>query len=144
MELSGETLEAIGRYVRGNLGAWMREVDLDRDIELRERTVRVEEELKAQRELMREGFAQTEKRFEQMEKRFDLMQEQMDRRFEEVGKRFELMQEQMDRRFDEVDKRFEQVDRRFEDMRSYSTRWFTVISLLLTVVGVAVTVSSFV
>ncbi len=137
MELSAETLEAIGRYVRGNLGAWMREVDLDRDIELRERTVRVEEELKAQRELMREGFAQ-------MEKRFDLMQEQMDRRFEEVGKqfeqvdkRFELMQEQMDRRFEEVDKRF-------EDMRSYSTRWFTVISLLLTVVGVAVTVSSFV
>ena len=144
MELSAETLEAIGRYVRGNLGAWMREVDLDRDIELRERTVRVEEELKAQRELMREGFAQ-------MEKRFDLMQEQMDRRFEEVGKqfeqvdkRFELMQEQMDRRFEEVDKHFEQVDRRFEDMRSYSTRWFTVISLLLTVVGVAVTVSSFV
>ena len=45
MELSAETLEAIGRYVRGNLGAWMREVDLDRDIELRERTVRVEEEL---------------------------------------------------------------------------------------------------
>ncbi len=112
MELSAETLEAIGRYVRGNLGTWMREVDLDRDIELRERTVRVEEELKAQRELMREGFAQTEKRFE-------------------------LMQEQMDRRFDEVDKRF-------EDMRSYSTRWFTVISVLLTVVGVAVTVSSFV
>ncbi len=119
MELSAETLEAIGRYVRGNLGTWMREVDLDRDIELRERTVRVEEELKAQRELMREGFAQTEKRFE-------------------------LMQEQMDRRFDEVDKRFEQVDKRFEDMRSYSTRWFTVISVLLTVVGVAVTVSSFV
>ena len=137
MELSAETLEAIGRYVRGNLGAWMREVQLDRDIELRERTVRVEEELKAQRELMREGFAQ-------MEKRFDLMQEQMDRRFDEVGtrfeqvdKRFELMQEQMDRRFD-------QVDRRFEDMRSYSTRWFTAISVLLTIVGVAVTVSSFV
>ena len=92
---------------------------MDRDIELRERTVRVEEELKAQRELMREGFAQTEKRFEQ------------------IDKRFELMQQQMDQRFDAVDKRF-------EDMRSYSTRWFTVISIMLTVVGVAVTVSSFV
>ena len=112
MELSGETLETIGRYVRGNLGTWIREINIDRDIELRERTVRVEEELKVQRELMREGFAQ-------MEKRFEFMQEQ-------------------------VDRRFEQVDRRFEDMRSYSTRWFTVISLLLTVVGVAVTVSSFV
>ena len=58
MELTGETLEAIGRYVRGNLGAWIREINLDRDIELRERTVRVEEELKAQRELMREGSVQ--------------------------------------------------------------------------------------
>ena len=110
MELTGETLEAIGRYVRGNLGTWIREINMDRDIELRERTVRVEEELKAQRELMREGFAQMEKRFE-------------------------LMQQQMDQRFDAVDKRF-------EDMRSHSTRWFTVISIMLTVVGVAVTVSS--
>ena len=94
-------------------------INMDRDIELRERTVRVEEELKAQRELMREGFAQTEKRFEQIDKRFELMQQQMDQRFDAV-------------------------DRRFEDMRSYSTRWFTVISIMLTVVGVAVTVSSFV
>ena len=137
MELSGETLEEIGRYVRGNLGTWIREISMDRDIELRERTVRVEEELKAQRELMREGFAQSEKRFEDVGKRLELMQEQMDRRFE-------LMKQQMDQRFDAVDKRFEAVGRRFEDMRSHSTRWFTVISIMLTIVGVAVTVSSFV
>ena len=130
MELTGETLEAIGRYVRGNLGIWIREINLDRDIELRERTVRVEEELKAQRELMREGFAQSQKRFE-------LMQEQIDRRFDQTDKHLELIKEQMDQRF-------EAVDKRFEDMRSYSARWFTVISIMLTVVGVAVTVSSFV
>ena len=137
MELTGETLEAIGRYVRGNLGIWIREINLDRDIELRERTVRVEEELKAQRELMREGFAQSQKRFE-------LMQEQIDRRFDQTDKHLELIKEQMGQRFEAVDKRFEAVDKRFEDMRSYSVRWFTAISIMLTVVGVAVTVSSFV
>ena len=41
------------------------------DFELRERTIRVEEELKHQRELMLEGFKQMEKRFEQVEKRFE-------------------------------------------------------------------------
>ncbi|WP_341328096.1 hypothetical protein [Methylotuvimicrobium sp. KM2] len=70
------------------------------DLELRERFVRVEEELKHQRELMLEGFKQMEKRFEQMEKRF----EQVEKRFEQVDKRFE----QVDKRFEQVDKRFEQ------------------------------------
>ncbi|WP_341328095.1 hypothetical protein [Methylotuvimicrobium sp. KM2] len=55
------------------------------ELDLRERTIRVEEELKHQRELMLEGFKQMEKRFEQMDKRF----EQVDKRFEQVDKRFE-------------------------------------------------------
>ena len=37
--------------------------------------VRVEEELKHQRELMREGFAQMDKRFEQVDKRFESVQQ---------------------------------------------------------------------
>ena len=41
------------------------------ELELRERIVRVEEELKHQRELMLEGFKQMEKRFEQIDKRFE-------------------------------------------------------------------------
>ena len=64
--------------------------------------------------------------------------------FDQTDKHLELIKEQMDQRFEAVDKRFETVDRRFEDMRSYSARWFTVISIMLTVVGVAVTVSLFV
>ncbi len=63
------------------------------ELDLRERTIRVEEELKHQRELMVEGFKQMDKRFEQMDKRF----EQVDKRFEQVEKRL-----------DQVDKRFEQ------------------------------------
>ena len=66
------------------------------ELDLRERTIRVEQELKHQRELMIKGF-------EQMEKRFELMQTEMNKRFE-----------QMEKRFEQVDKRFEQVDKRFE------------------------------
>ncbi|TAN65290.1 MAG: hypothetical protein EPN17_16900 [Methylobacter sp.] len=68
------------------------------ELDLRERTIRVEEELKHQRELMLEGFKQMEKRFEQV-----------DKRFEQVDKRFEQMQLDMNKRFEQVDKRFEQM-----------------------------------
>ena len=47
-------------------------------LQLSERIIRVEEELKAQRELMKQGFDQMEKRFEQIDKRF----EQVDKRFD--------------------------------------------------------------
>jgi hypothetical protein len=62
------------------------------ELDLRERTIRVEEELKHQRELMVEGFKQMDKRFEQMEKRF----EQVDKRFEQVDKRFEQLTSRID------------------------------------------------
>jgi len=55
------------------------------ELDLRERTIRVEEELKHQRELMLEGFKQMEKRFEQMQMRLE-----MDKRFEQVDKRFDV------------------------------------------------------
>ncbi len=56
------------------------------ELELRERIVRVEEELKHQRELMLQGFKQMEKRFEQV-----------DKRFEQIDKRFEVMTARIDR-----------------------------------------------
>lgn len=77
MELSHEQLESIGRYVRGNLSAWIGEIYTPRDIQLSERMVRLEEELKGQRELMQQGFALMEKRFEHMSK-------SMDQRFEDM------------------------------------------------------------
>jgi hypothetical protein len=55
------------------------------ELDLRERTIRVEEELKHQRELMSDGFKQMEKRFEQVDKRF----EQVDKRFEDMAKRLD-------------------------------------------------------
>ena len=65
------------------------------DLDIRERIVRTEEELKTQRDLMREILGMMEKRFEQVDKRF----EQVDKRFEQVDKRFEELREDMDKRF---------------------------------------------
>jgi chaperonin cofactor prefoldin len=90
------------------------------DLELRNRMLKVEEELKHQRELMQQGFNLMEKRFEQVDKRFESMQQAMDKRFEQMDKRFESMQQTMDKRFEQVDKRFESMqqtmDKRFEQM----------------------------
>ena len=57
------------------------------EMEIRERVIRVEEELKSQRELMREMMVQIDRRFEQVDKRF----EQVDKRFEDVSKRFSML-----------------------------------------------------
>ena len=125
MALAQGDLEEIGRYVREHIPEWMGEegrVSLIREFDLRERIVRVEEELKHQRELMEQGFALMEKRFDQIDKRFELMEkrfeqidkhfEQMDKRFEQIDKHFELM----DKRFEQTDKHFESMDRRFETL----------------------------
>ena len=95
MSLAKEDLDQIRRLIREEVQAqtapgqgWVRY-----DLELRERMVRVEEELKHQRELMEQGFRLMEKRFEQIDKRF----EQVDKRFEQVDKRFEQLTTRIDR-----------------------------------------------
>ncbi|NOR71647.1 MAG: hypothetical protein GQ532_18495 [Methylomarinum sp.] len=75
------------------------------ELELRERTTRVEEELKHQRELMLAGFAQMEKRFEQI-----------DKRFEQVDKRFEQMHIDLTKRFEQIDKQFEKQGQAIMDI----------------------------
>ena len=100
-------------FIKQHIGEWLAEQSLGKppavyEIELRERMVRVEEELRHQRELMREGFAQ-------MDKRFEAMQTSMNQRFEQVDKRFE----QVDKRFEQVDKRFESVQ---QDIRGLQQR----------------------
>ena len=77
------------------------------ELDLRERTVRVEEELKHQRDLMIQGFEQMEKRFEQIDKRFEQVEkrfEQVDKRFEQIDKRFEQMHTDMNQRFEQIEK----------------------------------------
>jgi len=106
-------------FIKDHLGEWLAEQSLGKppavyELELRERMLRVEEELKHQRGLIKTILEQMDKRFEAVDKRFDLMQEEMNRRFEAVDKRFEIMQEEMNRRFEAVDKRFAAVDKRFD------------------------------
>jgi predicted nuclease with TOPRIM domain len=86
MSLAQEDIE----FIKAHLGEWLVEAGLGKpahayEIELRERMVRVEEELKHQRELMRQGFERMDKRFEAMDKRF----EAMDKRFEALNRRLD-------------------------------------------------------
>jgi len=83
------------RFIKEHLGEWLAEQSLGKpaavyEIELRERMIRVEEELRHQRDLIKTIL-------EQMDKRFDAMQKEMDRRFEAVDKRFEALTRRIDR-----------------------------------------------
>lgn len=108
MELSKETLETIGAYVKGNLPSWLREMaPLDVrtvDPQLLERIVRVEDSLDNQLKLIERGFDQVDKRFQQVEKRLD----QVDKRFEEVRQdmnaRFQEQRDAFNARFDDISK----------------------------------------
>ena len=100
----------------------MSQANVRYEFELRERIVRVEEELKHQRELMLEGFKQMEKRFEQMDKRF----EQIEKRFEQTEKRVE-----------QIDKRFETLTRRIDRFMIWS------FATTLTVGGIVITAIKF-
>jgi len=95
-KLTKEHLEQIGEYlvekfpaIRG--GGRAKSYSRDFEIEIRERIVRVEEELKNQRELILQTLNFNGKQFELIDKRF----EQVDKRFEEihksVDKRFTMM-----------------------------------------------------
>jgi len=78
------------RFIKEHLGEWLAEQSLGKpaavyEIELRERMVRVEEELKHQRELIKTILEQMDKRFEAVDKRFDAV----DKRFEALTRRID-------------------------------------------------------
>ena len=122
MSLREEDVQRIGDYIK----PWIRELVetavpqpafVGVDAQLLERMVRVEEELKAQRELM-------------------------DQRFAAVDKRFEDLMAHSDKRFEAVDRRFEVVDKRFDDMQESfkRTQWliglgFVLVTAVVTVFG---------
>lgn len=125
MSLSRDDLEQVGVYVRSHLNEWLpREV-----FDLQERIIRVEDELRAQREVMIARFDANDKRFEeqlaQMNERFKQQQAHMDTRFEDarahMDARFEEARAESEARFADArahaDTRFEaqqtQMDRRF-------------------------------
>ena len=122
MALSQQDIE----FIKSNMAQWLAEQSLARppavyEIELRERMVRVEEELKHQRELMREGF------------------EQINRRFEQSEQHHQQLRHDMLARFEQVDKRFEQVDKRFDEMlRRHDRHFLWLIGFIATVGGLTI------
>jgi chaperonin cofactor prefoldin len=128
MSLAQEDIQ----FIKDNLGIWLAEQSLGKppavyEIELRERMVRVEEELKHQRELIQTILVQMDKRFDAVDKRFEALQLEIDRRFEAIDKRFEVIDkrfEAIDKRLETIDKRFETVDKRFEAMQQQMDRRF--------------------
>jgi tetrahydromethanopterin S-methyltransferase subunit G len=145
VELGEKELEKIGSYVKSHLPEWMGKIRRERELDLIERIVRVEEELKSLKEVTEARFEEIHERFEAVDKRFELMMNYMEKRFEGVNerfeavdKRFELMMNYMEKRFEGVDKRFEAVDKRFDDMnhRFTQVQWmmglgFTVLAALM-------------
>jgi len=109
MALAQEDIEQIQLLISRSIAATpeVGNANVRYELELRDRTTKVEEELKHQRDILINGFAQMDKRFEQM--KID-----SDRRFDQVDKRFEQMKIDSDKRFEQVDKRFEKIDLKLE------------------------------
>jgi hypothetical protein len=151
MDLSDRQLNQIGGYVKQNLGDWIQEVvpvrTLPTDPVMLERIVRVEDELKHQRELMQEGFKQMEQRFIQVDQRFEDLRSDMNARFEQVDKRFDDMRNDTNARFEEqrndTNARFEEqrsdMNARFEQLGRRQALWGVVVSVLITLVVAAST-----
>ena len=79
MSLAAEDI----RFIKEHIGEWLAEQSLGKppavyEIELRERMVRVEEELKHQRELIKTILEQMDKRFDVVDKRFEQLTRRMD------------------------------------------------------------------
>ncbi|MFI3156115.1 MAG: hypothetical protein QX199_08145 [Methylococcaceae bacterium] len=91
MALAQEDIEQIQQLIKKTLSEMPETLNANvrYELDLRERTVRVEEELKHQRELMLEGFKQMEKRFEQVDKRFEQMQVETTKRFDQLTTRID-------------------------------------------------------
>lgn len=84
MELTQSQLQQIAEYVKSQLPDWVYRSEPPNK-EIHDRILVVEQELKAQRELMSQGFAAMDKRFESlqhnMDKRFESLQHNRDKRF---------------------------------------------------------------
>lgn len=91
MPLSNQDLEQIKQHLTDWMDNKLLQSQWVVGPELLERAVRVEEELKHQRLLMRESFELIEKRFEQVDKQFA----QVDKPFDQIDERLDLQQQEI-------------------------------------------------
>lgn len=125
MELRDADVERIGEYVRMKLPVWFPRLTETTSPELLERIVRVEEELKHQRELLERNFVFSEKRFEEINGRF----EDWNGRFDGVNTRFE----DVNKRFEDVNQRFDDVNQRFVMLTWFVGLIFVGLATLMSV-----------
>ncbi len=134
MALRDEDIGRIGDYVK----PWLRSVVEDMiprhepagvGAQLLERMVRVEEELKSQRQLMDERFGFMEHRFAAMDNRFEELLDHTNSRFEAVEKRFEESLEHTNTRFADLTA---QMNARFTSLSWMIGVGFVVITSLTT------------
>ena len=78
-------------------------------------------------ETMKQGFAQTDRRFEDMNNRF----EDMNKRFEDMNKRFEDSGRNIERHFVLMNSRFEDMNLRFGDLSKKTSLGFTVMNIFM-------------
>ena len=119
MALGESELERIGDYVRGNLYGWLTDVAPQMVVgpQLLERSVRIEEELKQQREIMDRRFTESDRRFAELSK-------QMNRGFDDVNRRFD----DVNLRFDDVNLRFEDMNKRFDESSRQTSERFAALN----------------
>ncbi|MCS7279177.1 MAG: hypothetical protein NZ530_03835 [Thermodesulfobacteriaceae bacterium] len=102
-----------------------------KDISIMERLLRLEEELKALRELEERRFEallrEMNARFEAMNTRFEALQK-------EINTRFEALQKEMNTRFEAMNSRFEALERRFNFLQWLIIGGFSFLGILLTLI----------
>jgi len=124
---------AIEEFVRQN------DEQKAKELSLIERIIRVEEELKALKEIELARFEAIEKRFEAVDKRFEALQREMNARFEaiirEMNSRFEALQKETNARFEALQRemyaRFQAIEKRLNFMQWFMGIGFTILSLLI-------------
>ena len=143
-------IEIIKPLIAQQLESFVREHEIKaKEVSLLERLIRVEEELRDQREviasLLREmnaRFEAVDKRFEAMDKRFEALQRQIDSRFGAVQEELKSQKEiiasllrEMNVRFEAVDKRFEAIEKRMGFMQWFMGFGFSFLAILITLIN---------
>ena len=98
------------------------------EFSLLERIIRVEEELKALREIQTSILRE-------MNARFEAMEQANQQRFEAIEKRFETMEKANQQRFEAIDKRFEAVEKRLSFLQWFMGAGFTFLAFLITLIN---------
>jgi hypothetical protein len=127
-------LNLIGEYVQSHLTGWMEKLgvraplDPVTNTQLLERVFRVEEELKAGRDVMIARFEASDRRFESIDLRIGDLIKTMDDRFNTLTRT-------MDDRFHSAakasDDRFEALDKRFEDLKGGFNKRFSLLTWMI-------------